>query len=130
VSWVEHRNNQRNQRCQSKFLAFERTAKFALRKAISTSPATSELRPEKVMSQSGYSVGTQCRTIRLAICGGIGAAASNVQRRSIFLSADFAEAPTATTSCSYHVRASRSYIERSSDIVNLFEELENIRINA
>ena len=55
-----------------KFLAFEKTAKFALRKAISTSPATSESRPEKIMSQSGYSVGTQRRTIRFATCAGIG----------------------------------------------------------
>jgi hypothetical protein len=30
----------------------------------------------------------------------------------------------------YHVRASRSYIERSSSIVSLFRELENIRIDA
>ncbi len=35
-----------------KFLAFEKKAKFALRKAISTSPTTSELRPEKIISQS------------------------------------------------------------------------------
>jgi hypothetical protein len=30
----------------------------------------------------------------------------------------------------YHVRASWSCIERSSNIVSLFKELENIRINA
>jgi hypothetical protein len=32
--------------------------------------------------------------------------------------------------CFYHVRASQSYIERSSSIVSLFKELENIRIDA
>jgi hypothetical protein len=30
----------------------------------------------------------------------------------------------------YHVRASQSYIERSSNIISLFKELENIRIEA
>jgi hypothetical protein len=31
---------------------------------------------------------------------------------------------------SYHVRASRSYIERNSSIVSLFKELAKIRIDA
>jgi len=44
------------------FLEFEKTAKFASRKVVSTSPATSESRPEKMISQSEKSDGMQRRT--------------------------------------------------------------------
>ncbi len=81
-----------------KFLAFEKTAKFALRKAISTSPATSALRPEKMMSQSVYSMGTQRRTMKFATCAGIGIDCFQRTTSEYFLSAEFSDAPTATSS--------------------------------
>jgi hypothetical protein len=81
-----------------KFLAFEKTAKFALRKAISISPAISESRPEKIIWQSVYAVGTQRRIIRFATCAGIGVDCFQRTTSEYFLSADFSEAPTATSS--------------------------------
>lgn len=64
------------------------------------SPATLELRLEKIMSQSGYSVGRQRRTIRFATCAGNGVDCFQRTASEYFLSADFSEAPTATSSSS------------------------------
>src|SRR2546430_1018568 len=79
-----------------KFLALEKTAKFAFRKAISTSPATSEFRPEKMMSQSGYSVGMQRRTIRCAAGAGMGVDCVHRTASEYLLPADLSDASTAT----------------------------------
>ena len=68
-----------------KVLAFEKMAKFALRKAISTSPATSELRPEKIMSHN-LDIQWARSVVRsdLPFVRVLGLTASNAQLRSIF----------------------------------------------
>lgn len=81
-----------------KFLAFEKTAKSALRKAISTSPATSASRPEKIISQSRYSEDTQRRMTNSAIPAGIGTDCFQRTASEYRLPADRSEAPTATSS--------------------------------
>ena len=80
------------------FFAFEKTAKFALRKAISASSAMSESRPEKMISQSGKSDGMQRRTIMSAKFLGRGTEYFQRATSEYRFPLDLAEAPSATSS--------------------------------
>ena len=76
------------------FLAFEKTAKFA----VSASPATFELRPEKMISQSKKSDGMQRRTAMSANLSGRGTECFQRATSEYRSPCDLAEAPSATSS--------------------------------